>query len=146
VAAGPRRTGVVEALRHAGLDPGTLVAVSGDGRVDGGSEAVARLLERPSVPTAIVAYNDLSAIGALRALRDAGMAVPATVSVVGFDDIEPASWTDPPLTTVRQPTTEMGRWAVERITSALQGRWVAARVSLRPELVVRSSTAPPPAD
>jgi len=145
VAAGPRRAGVVEALRRHGLEPGaSLVAIPGDGRVDGGAEAAARLLEDPSAPTGIIAYNDLSAIGALRTLRAAGVAVPTSASIVGFDDIEPASWTDPPLTTVRQPTAEMGRWAVERITAALQGRREAASVSLRPQLVVRGSTAPPP--
>jgi LacI family transcriptional regulator len=146
VAAGPRRAGVVDAIRAAGLNPASaLVAEPGDGRVDGGVRAVAQLLDEGRLPTALVAYNDLAAIGALRALRTAGMAVPARVSVVGFDDIEPASWTDPPLTTIRQPTAEMGRWAVERIASALRGADEVARVTLAAELVVRGSTGPPPA-
>jgi LacI family transcriptional regulator len=146
VAAGPRRAGVVDALRAAGLDPATsLQAVPGDGRVDGGARAVDQLLGDHRPPTGLVAYNDLAAIGALRALRIAGIGVPRRISIVGFDDIEPASWTDPPLTTVRQATSEMGRWAVERIASALRGAREATRVTLRPELVVRGSTAPPPA-
>jgi DNA-binding LacI/PurR family transcriptional regulator len=98
------------------------------------------------MPTGLVAYNDLAAIGVLRALRAAGIGVPASVSVIGFDDIEPASWTDPPLTTIRQPTAEMGRWAVDRIASALHGMGETSRQTLAPELVVRGSTAPPPPD
>jgi LacI family transcriptional regulator len=146
VAAGPRRAGVVDALRAARLDPASLVAVPGDGRVEGGMHAVAALLDDGEMPTGIVAYNDLAAIGVLRALRAAGIGVPASVSVIGFDDIEPASWTDPPLTTIRQPTAEMGRWAVDRIASALRGTDETARQTLAPELVVRGSTAPPPPD
>ena len=71
--------------------------------------------------TGIVAYNDLTAIGALRALRRAGIGVPGEVSVVGFDDIDLAAWTDPPLTTVRQPIDELGRWAVEHLAELLGG-------------------------
>jgi LacI family transcriptional regulator len=144
VAAGPRRAGVVDALRGAGLDPSALVAVPGDGRVEGGVRAVERVLAEADPPTGVVAYNDLAAIGALKALRSAGVPVPAGVAVVGFDDIEAASWTDPPLTTVRQPTAEMGRRAVEQITAALRGAGDTAPVVLAPELVVRASTGPAP--
>jgi LacI family transcriptional regulator len=146
VAAGPRRAGVVDALRGAGLDPATLVVVAGDGRVEGGRRAVADILAGGAWPTGLVTYNDLVAIGTLQALRSAGIRVPGRVSVVGFDDIEAASWTDPPLTTIRQPSAEMGRRAVEHITSALRGSGDVAKVILPAELVVRGSTGPPPAD
>ena len=143
-AGGPRRAGVLDALRAAGLGADALEIVPGDGRVEGGAASVERLLEGRARPTGIVAYNDLAAIGILRGLRSVGLRVPADASVVGFDDIEPASWTEPPLTTIRQPTTEMGRWAVERIAGALRGAASDDRVALEPELIVRGSTGPPP--
>jgi LacI family transcriptional regulator len=136
-AAGLRRRGVRDALRQ--LDE-PIVAV-GDGGVDGGAAAVPELL-RAGV-TGIVAYNDLTAIGALRALREQGARVPADVSLVGFDDIPMAAWTDPPLTTIRQHTEQLGRWAVERVVLGAIGgaEHRTERVLLEPELVVRSSTA-----
>ena len=87
--------------------------------------------------TGIVCYNDLTAIGVMRGLRSAGRRVPEDVSIIGFDDIEMAAWTDPPLTTVRQPTEAMGRWAVER----LLGGGHDDHLHLEPELVIRGSTA-----
>lgn len=140
-AAAEREAGVRDAL--VGLpDP---VVVQGNGHVEGGALAAESLTG--SGITAIACYNDLTAIGALRTLRRAGNHVPQDVSVVGFDDIEMAAWTDPPLTTIRQPTAELGRWAVERLLGALDG-WepngVEAR-ELEPELVVRDSTGPPQA-
>lgn len=138
-AAAPRLSGVRDALRHASLDPDDLIVAEGDGHVDGGARACEQLIAEGAA-TGIVAYNDLTAIGALRALRHAGLHVPGEASVVGFDDIEMAAWTDPPLTTIRQPTEAMGRWAVERL---LSGATEAASVHLEPELVVRGSTAPP---
>jgi LacI family transcriptional regulator len=138
-AAGQRRQGVRDALRAAGLDE-PLIAV-GDGRVAGGASATEALIG--AGVTGIVAYNDLTAIGALRALRRAGIAVPEQVSVVGFDDIDLAAWTDPPLTTIRQPIDELGRWAVDHLADLLSGgrRPGAGRTVLEPSLVVRGSTA-----
>ncbi len=132
-----RRRGVLDALPP----KARTTVVEGDGGVEGGAAAVAELV-RAGV-TGIVAYNDLTAIGALRGLRRAGVAVPDRVSVVGFDDIEMAAWTDPPLTTIRQPTEELGRWAVERLVHTLRGGPPAPERHLaEPELVVRGSTAP----
>ena len=134
-ASGLRRRGVRDAAADA-------VIVEGDGGVEGGALAVPLLLG--SGATGIVAYNDLTAIGALRGLRQAGALVPDEVSVVGFDDIEMAAWTDPPLTTIRQPTDALGQWAVDRLARVLAGERAATveRVVLVPELVVRGSTAP----
>ena len=140
-----RRAGVADALRAAGIDPGSLVVAEGNEHVDGGARATEQLLGDASPPTGIVCYNDLSAIGALRAIRAAGLRVPADVSVIGFDDIEPAAWTDPPLTTIRQPTADLGRWAVERLTTTPTDEAAASpQVVLEPSLVVRGSTGPPP--
>lgn len=137
VAASLRRRGVIDGMRGIGVP----VVVAGDGGVAGGAAAGAELL-RAGV-TGIVAYNDLTAIGALRGLRDAGARVPEDVSLIGFDDIPMAAWTDPPLTTVRQDTAALGRWAVERVLRALAGDREADRILLEPELVIRGSTGPP---
>jgi DNA-binding LacI/PurR family transcriptional regulator len=147
---GHRRIGHISApaehaasrLRRQGVrDAVDAVVVDGDGGVEGGALAVPALLG--AGVTGIVAYNDLTAIGALRGLRQAGALVPEDVSVVGFDDIEMAAWTDPPLTTIRQPTDALGQWAVDRLARVLAGDRAAAveRVVLVPELVVRGSTA-----
>jgi LacI family transcriptional regulator len=143
-ASGQRRRGVRDALRDAGL--GEPIMAIGDGGVAGGARAADALIA--AGVTGIVAYNDLTAIGALRALRRAHIAVPKMVSVVGFDDIDLAAWTDPPLTTIRQPTEKLGRWAVERLTSTLgdAGQQAGEVVTLEPRLVVRESTARARAD
>ncbi len=101
-----------------------LVVGHGPPTVEGGEAAMTELLRRGAAPdaarpTAIVAYNDLMAIGALRAIRAAGLVVPADISVVGFDDVSFAAFTEPPLTTIRQATAEMGRWAVAAIRDRL---------------------------
>ena len=115
----------------------------GDGQVEGGPTAAARLVTIARC-TGIVCYNDLTAIGALRAVRSAGLRVPEDIGIVGFDDIDLAAWIDPPLTTVRQPTGEMGRWAVDRLVQlATSDEPIEpTSVHLEPELVVRGSTAP----
>jgi LacI family xylobiose transport system transcriptional regulator len=145
-AAGLRLRGVRDALRAARLDAEALPVAEGDGHVAGGDSAVAPLLAEGV--TAIVCYNDLTAIGALRALGTAGRRVPKDVSVLGFDDIEMAAWTDPPLTTVRQPVGEMGRLAVEWVADALARPGAPEEpmaLHLEPALIIRRSTAPPPA-
>ncbi len=97
--------------------------------------------------TAAVCYNDLMAIGALRALRAAGRRVPHDVSVIGFDDIDIAAYSVPPLTTIAQDTTALGRWAVERlqdtIATVAEGRAAprAEVMRLPVTLVVRATTA-----
>ena len=146
-AAGLRLAGVRDAMRLRGVQPDDLHIAVGDGHVAGGQFAAEALLVVDGL-TALVCYNDLTAFGALRAVRAAGLSVPEDISVVGFDDIDLAAWTDPPLTTVRQRTAEMGRWAVKRLAAQLSSTASAdgpATVHLAPELVVRDSTAPLPA-
>ena len=133
-AAVERLAGVRDAVRAARAE---LDVVAGDGRVDGGARAAGSIA---ADITGVVCYNDLAAIGAMRALRSAGRRVPEDVSVIGFDDIEMAAWTDPPLTTIRQPIGAMGRWAVSRLFDDARER---EQVHLDPTLVVRGSTAPP---
>jgi DNA-binding LacI/PurR family transcriptional regulator len=102
------------------------------------------LLERNSPFTALFAYNDISAIGAMRAFQEAGFQVPEDISVVGFDDISIASFSIPPLTTVRQPLAKMGRIAAQTLLDRIEERAsFVQEIAIEPELVLRSSTAPP---
>ncbi|MEM9595858.1 MAG: LacI family DNA-binding transcriptional regulator [Acidobacteriota bacterium] len=94
--------------------------------------------------TALFAFNDISAIGAIRAFLDAGLRVPEDVSVIGFDDIEVASFHNPSLTTVRQPLFEMGELASRTLLARIAGVDAPAPFhTVEAELVVRDSTAPP---
>ncbi|MFI2705855.1 LacI family DNA-binding transcriptional regulator [Cellulosimicrobium composti] len=111
--------------------------------VPAGFEGTQRLLTLDDPPTAIFACSDDTALGALRALREAGLSVPDDVSLVGFDDLPVAAWTDPPLTTVRQPLVEMGAAAVELVHRARSGGDRSLHTELATSLVVRESTAPP---
>src|SRR5246500_2454835 len=100
-----------------------------------------RLLERRAPFTALFAYNDISALGAIRAFQEAGLRVPQDVSVVGFDDIQGAAYNTPSLTTVRQPLTRMGTIAAQTLLERIEGgEDYQAEVALEPELVVREST------
>jgi DNA-binding LacI/PurR family transcriptional regulator len=108
-----------------------------------GALCVAELLSRSSDFTAVLAFNDMSAIGAMHKLQDAGFRVPEDVSVVGFDDIVAARIAYPQLTTVRQPLREMGeRAACELIESISEGAPNEGQIVMLPNLVVRNSTAP----
>ncbi|HEV2960413.1 MAG TPA: LacI family DNA-binding transcriptional regulator [Candidatus Angelobacter sp.] len=100
------------------------------------------LLSRTTPFTALLAYNDLSAIGAIRAIREHGLRVPEDVSVVGFDDIASAAFQNPSLTTVRQPLQRMGATAARILLERLNGGKDPGEVILEPEFVVRESTAP----
>ncbi len=135
-----RRRGYRQALCDFNVRPDPSLIVAGDFRVDGGRAAVRRLLARRRAFTAVVAANDLTAIGALEALRAAGRRIPDDVAVVGFDDIPFAAFVDPPLTTVAQPTYRLGALAMERLLALMNGEAVTARrIVLAPQLVVRRS-------
>ena len=95
-----RLAGVRDALADAGLDPASITIATGAPLVGGGEAAMLELLDRAPGVTAVLAYNDLMAIGALRAVRRRGGSVPGDVSVVGFDDVALAAYVDPPLTTL----------------------------------------------
>src|SRR5690606_19725048 len=108
--------------------------------IEGGARACARLIERAR-PTAILAANDLMAIGALETLGERGIRVPEDVSVAGFDDIEFAAHAAVPLTTVRVPLAESRRLGAPLALDLLEGRPPATLPSAESELVVRKSTA-----
>lgn len=105
-----------------------------------GYPLVRELLSRTTDFTALLAYNDLSAIGAIRAIRERGLRVPEDISVVGFDDIHSAAFQNPSLTTIRQPLREMGMRAARILVDRLKGKDDPGLVSVEPELIVREST------
>jgi DNA-binding LacI/PurR family transcriptional regulator len=109
-----------------------------------GYKPMRALLERTRDLTAVFCFNDISAIGAIRALKDAGLDVPGDVSVVGFDDIFSAAFATPSLTTVRQPLEEMGRRGAQVLLERIADREkkFTAEIVMSPELVVRESTGP----
>ena len=101
------------------------------------------LLGRKVPFTALFAYNDISAIGAMRAFQEAGLGIPEDVSVIGFDDVVSASFCIPTLTTVRQPLKKMGHIAAETLLERIEDRGeFKAEIAVEPELVVRKSTGP----
>ena len=146
VSAGEARVeGWRRALADAGLRP-TAPPARGGFTSQGGYEAMHAMLRGESVhrrASAVFVCNDLMAIGALRAAHECGVEVPEALSIVGFDDIELAAYTSPPLTTVAQPKARIGALAVDMLLERLRGVRVETRqVMLQPELRVRSSTAP----
>lgn len=134
-----RVDGYRRALNEAGIafDP-ALVLVT-ENTMAGGAEAVDRLFDGPARPTAIFAYNDIIAIGALAGLRRRGLAVPDDVAVVGFDGIAMGGFVAPTLTTVDHPRDLLGRVAVTAVIDALENRAPAAAGPLPVTLVVRES-------
>jgi LacI family transcriptional regulator len=110
-----------------------------------GYRAAGQLLDLPNRPTALAAFNDKAAVGAMQAAVERGLRIPADLSIAGFDDIDLSRATSPLLTTVRQPLQEMGRMAVSLLTRLLDRHEVEAlHVELATELIIRGSTAPPP--
>ena len=141
-----RRDGYVAALGAAGIPLDPALQTASDFELAPGAEAAARLLDQPEPPTAIFAFNDAIAIGALRAARERGLRVPEDVSVLGFDDMRHATIVAPALTTIRQPLAEMGRAAIGLLSRLLDDPGYEPRhVELPTRLVVRESTASPPA-
>jgi len=103
------------------------------------------LLGRRRPFTALFAYNDNSAIAAVRVFHDAGLRVPKDVSVIGFDDIQAATYTSPTLTTVRQPMRKMGEIAASTLLDRIADRdQYAPEIAIEPQFVVRQSTGPAP--
>ncbi len=94
--------------------------------------------------TALVCFNDVSAIGAIRALMNHGLQVPSDVSIIGFDDIQSAAFHNPSLTTIRQPLYQMGTTAARILLQRIRGQAEFPDfVPIHPELVIRESTSPP---
>lgn len=140
-----------DAVREAAMKLGIAVKAELTGQLEGessspelGYQTAQKLLTSSEPFTALFTFNDISAIGAIHALREAGRRIPQDVSVVGFDDIQSAAFQNPALTTVRQPLREMGMIAAEtllqRITAAAKAPY-PKEIVVEPELMVRASTA-----
>lgn len=136
-----RLAGYRAALLRAGVDVEQDLVIHAQYGVDQGYNGMQRLLSIPEPPTAIFAASDDTALGAIRAIRDAGLHVPDDLSVVGFDDLPHTRWTDPPLTTISQPLIEMGDGAVELLMRSPERPGRNERIELSTRLVVRGSTA-----
>jgi DNA-binding LacI/PurR family transcriptional regulator len=138
-----RMAGYRQALAEAGIPFESALVVPGTGRAGGGERALPVLMvDEP--PTAVFCYNDMTAIGLLRAAREAGLSVPQDLAVVGFDDILLASYVCPPLTTIAQPKARMGQQAMQMALALMATEDPAAEefsnIVLKGKLVVRESS------
>jgi LacI family transcriptional regulator len=139
-----RLAGFAARFAEAGLPIGEELVVEGDFSFDCGRSAVQKLLADGTDFDAVFAHNDISAAGALQAVRAAGLRVPQDVCVVGFDDVPLASHTEPPLTTVHQPMRQMGATAARLLLGHFDGTPLPVAPTVIPtELIVRGSTIPP---
>ena len=151
-----RRSSRLPARWGCKLDPDLVIPIDSDGwsmktgyhpmTPEIGYKPMQTLLSKTRAFTAIFCFNDISAIGAIRALKDAGLDVPGDVSVVGFDDIQSAEYATPSLTTVRQPLREMGKRGAQVLLERIADREkeFPAEIVMMPELVVRESTGAAP--
>ena len=148
VDSGARWHGITEAARGLGIqlrtELTTQLAVD-DPSPQEGYKTTKELLSRKVPFTALFAHNDISAVGAIRAIKESGLRVPEDISVVGFDDVREAAYHLPSLTTVRQPLRKIGTLAAETLVERIEGRdGHQAGILVEPELVIRESTGPAP--
>ncbi len=116
----------------------------GDFRFEGGSDAARQILAEKDRPTAVIVANDMMALGAMQEFKNAGLHVPEDISVIGFDDIQFASLSQPALTTVNSPRVEIGRMAVEALLLTIEKpHQNGIEVKVPTSLLLRDSTAPP---
>jgi DNA-binding LacI/PurR family transcriptional regulator len=140
-----RLRGYRTAYRAAGVEIGDDDVIVSPATFAGGVEAIERVWLAGRRPTAVLAMSDAMAIGAIRGLRDRGLSIPSDVSVVGFDDIELAGTTDPPLTTIHQPIRGKGEEAVRLLLALIAGNGQPPEHRrLATQLIVRASTAAAP--
>jgi len=144
-----RRCAFLECLTRTGILEDEALVTEGDHTIDGGLAAMTRLLDTQSPPTAVLTSNDLTAIGALRAVRRRGWMVPEDMSIIGFDDIHFAEFTDPPLTTVALSRRELAEKAIHALIQHIDlqnnGPQHGFEYTVTPVLVVRQSTSIPKA-
>jgi DNA-binding LacI/PurR family transcriptional regulator len=141
-----RLEGCQLALHQAGMSIPARWILAGDGGPERGERTVIALLRDEHHPTAIFCYNDMTAMGVLRAIKGSGLRVPYDISVLGYDDIAAAPYLDPPLTTIAQAKYTLGQRAIEMTIHLLQGGQKVSDIVLRPHLVVRGSCGAPARD
>ncbi|MGC9224460.1 MAG: LacI family DNA-binding transcriptional regulator [Terracidiphilus sp.] len=139
-----RKDAFAAALKSHGMHVRDEWIATGDLRVEGGRKAMDALLAKRARPTAIVATNDLMAVGALQAAYASRVRVPRDLSLIGFDDLPIAAMVHPQLSTIRHPRREVAARAFELLLKTVRGEPVAEDAPLQPHLVIRNSTAPPP--
>jgi DNA-binding LacI/PurR family transcriptional regulator len=140
-----RRSSFLQLLKRYGLLHDDALIETGNHKIDGGESAMRRLLTRPNRPTAVLASNDLTAIGALRAIYSAKLRVPEDISVIGFDDIDFSQFTQPPLTTIRLSRTKLAEKAFDALSTVINSESKKGHMyELETHLIVRNSTGPNP--
>jgi len=136
-----RRDGYTKAMEGRGLGAEVRVVIGGQTQL-AGQRAARALLEEGDLPTAIVTYNDDTAVAAMSLLAQQGIEVPKRISIIGWDDSEAAALSPVGLTSVAQQPTLLARLAVERLIARVEGRRIEDReIVLEPELTTRASTA-----
>jgi len=136
-----RREGWERGLERHHLKADPAMCEEGDWSPESGAAAMSALLDRIPDLDAVIAGNDRMALGAMHVLRSRGLRIPEDVAITGFDDVDEAAWFAPPLTSVGQPLTEMGRQAVRRLWSEFHGSETPpVAIPLRAELMIREST------
>jgi LacI family transcriptional regulator len=135
-----RRDGYAQALEAAGLPVAPELIVEGDWTPQRGYTAMQHLLGLPQRPSAVFVANDMMAVGAIRAINEAGLTVPHDVALVSFDDLPVASYANPPLTTIRAPIADGGATAVKLLVDQLEQRDTSVtHVRLPTKLIIRAS-------
>lgn len=136
-----RERGFLDALKEAELEP--YVMERGNFDISSGYKITKSWIESGRIPTAVFTADDYIAFGAMDAVREAGLKVPEDISICGYDDDFLSQGIHPGLTTIRQPSEEMGLKAVEVLMQSLEGKQRSQTIKLKPELIIRQSTARP---
>lgn len=138
-----RQKGYLKVLSEEGIVTIPEYQIFNVGSMMAGKEAATKLLTLTNPPSAVVAFNDMVAIGVMEGAKEMGFKIPQDLSVIGFDDTIIASVTDPPLTTMAQPIYQMGSYAIDRLVGLIKGEGGGVkRLVLEARLVVRRSTTP----
>ncbi len=132
--------GYKKCLRHNGILYDKELLVQTDYSLSGGRDSIKKLLSLPSPPTAVFCSNDYIALGAIKGAREAGLTLPDELSIVGFDDMQTASYMVPALTTIRQPAHEMGQRAAKLLLQLIEKRSKPVQDMMDSTLIVREST------
>ncbi|MDQ3063509.1 MAG: LacI family transcriptional regulator [Acidobacteriota bacterium] len=139
-----RRDAFIDAMKRYLPNSQTPMIFQGDFRFESGRMAATELLDLKKLPTAIVAANDMMALGAMQELKANGLTIPHDISIIGFDDIAFASLCEPPLTTVCSPRVEIGRRAIEALMTTIERpNQFGVEIRIPTYLITRKSTAPP---
>ncbi len=133
--------GYIKALKEHNLEYGKELTMESINTQESGYEAMRKLLESSSIPTAVFVANDLDAMGAMKAVKEKGLRMPEDIAFIGFDDIQLASYVEPSLTTVRQLIFKIGTTAISLLVRLIEGKEKEPlRVELPTQLIIRESS------